>query len=88
VNSKDVMVEVRGLTKAYGNNAPAIRDLSLSFKRGEFVVLLGPSGVGKSTLLRCLNHLVRPTAGTGSWTGRTWVPCPEATCSRPAGTSA
>jgi len=64
VDSKDVMVEIKGLTKAYGNNAPAIRDLNLTFKRGEFVVLLGPSGVGKSTLLRCLNFLVRPTAGT------------------------
>ena len=56
-------VEVRNLTKAYGSAAPAISDISLSFKRGEFVVLLGPSGVGKSTLLRCLNFLVRPTAG-------------------------
>lgn len=58
------MVEVRNLTKAYGNNPPAIRDISLKFKRGEFVVLLGPSGVGKSTLLRCLNLLVRPTSGS------------------------
>jgi phosphonate transport system ATP-binding protein len=57
------MVEVSGLTKSYGGNAPAIRDISLKFKRGEFVVLLGPSGVGKSTLLRTLNFLVRPTAG-------------------------
>ena len=60
---QDVMVEVRHLTKAYGKMAPAIEDISLSFKKGEFVVLLGPSGVGKSTLLRCLNFLVRPTSG-------------------------
>lgn len=57
------MVEVRQLTKSYGSSAPAIKDISLSFKKGEFIVLLGPSGVGKSTLLRCLNYLVRPTSG-------------------------
>jgi phosphonate transport system ATP-binding protein len=57
------MVEVQQLTKAYGRAAPAIKDISLSFKKGEFVVLLGPSGVGKSTLLRCLNFMVRPTSG-------------------------
>ena len=60
---QNVMVEVQHLTKAYGRSAPAIKDISLSFKKGEFVVLLGPSGVGKSTLLRCLNFLVRPTKG-------------------------
>jgi len=60
---QNVMVEVEKLTKAYGNSPPAIRDISLSFKKGEFIVLLGPSGVGKSTLLRCLNFLVRPTSG-------------------------
>ncbi|MDH3636575.1 MAG: phosphonate ABC transporter ATP-binding protein [Gammaproteobacteria bacterium] len=60
---RDIMVEVENLTKAYGNSLPAIRDISLSFKKGEFIVLLGPSGVGKSTLLRCLNFLVRPTSG-------------------------
>lgn len=61
--NQDVVVEIRDLTKAYGSALPAIKDISLSFKRGEFVVLLGPSGVGKSTLLRCLNYLVRPTSG-------------------------
>lgn len=63
-NSRENMVEVHNLTKSYGGNAPAIRDISLTLKRGEFVVLLGPSGVGKSTLLRTLNFLVRPSSGT------------------------
>lgn len=62
-NNQDVMVEVRHVTKAYGKAEPAIKDINLTFKRGEFVVLLGPSGVGKSTLLRCLNFLVQPTSG-------------------------
>lgn len=62
-STQDVMVEVRNVTKAYGSGDPAIKDISLTFKKGEFIVLLGPSGVGKSTLLRCLNFLVQPTKG-------------------------
>jgi len=69
-SASDALVAVSGLTKAYGNRDPAIKDVSLTFKRGEFVVLLGPSGVGKSTLLRCLNFLVRPTAGRVVFDGR------------------
>lgn len=60
------MVSIRGLTKTYGKNGRAVnalKDISLSIENGEFVALLGPSGVGKSTLLRCLNHLVAPTNG-------------------------
>ena len=57
------MIIVRNLTKVYGRDRPALENLSLAINAGEFVVLLGPSGVGKSTLLRCLNYLVRPTAG-------------------------
>jgi phosphonate transport system ATP-binding protein len=57
------LVEIRNLAKAYGSAEPAINDISLSFRSGEFIVLLGPSGVGKSTLLRCMNFLVRPTIG-------------------------
>ncbi|MCP1676448.1 phosphonate transport system ATP-binding protein [Natronocella acetinitrilica] len=60
------MVSIRGLTKTYGRNGRAVtalKDISLSIRHGEFVALLGPSGVGKSTLLRCLNHLVPPTSG-------------------------
>jgi phosphonate transport system ATP-binding protein len=57
------MIEIRNLTKAYGSAPPAIKDINLEFRKGEFIVLLGPSGVGKSTLLRCLNFLVQPTSG-------------------------
>jgi phosphonate transport system ATP-binding protein len=63
VTTTRTIVELRNLTKRYSGKKSAIEDVSLSFAEGEFVVLLGPSGVGKSTLLRSMNLLVRPTFG-------------------------
>ena len=57
------MINVKNLTKIYGQGIPAIQDISLTINEGEFIILFGPSGVGKSTLLRCLNYLVKPTSG-------------------------
>ncbi|MEE8140842.1 MAG: phosphonate ABC transporter ATP-binding protein [Alphaproteobacteria bacterium] len=57
------MIHVNGLTKVYGQDVRAISDINLTINKGEYTVLFGPSGVGKSTLLRCLNFLVEPTAG-------------------------
>src|SRR5260221_10783863 len=57
-------VTLRGLTLAFAGSArPALRDLSLEVKDGELLVLLGPSGGGKTTLLRCIAGLEDPTAG-------------------------
>lgn len=47
----------------YPGGIEALRSTSIQFKRGEFNVLLGLSGAGKSSLLRSLNHLVKPTSG-------------------------
>ena len=46
-----------------GGSTFAVRDLTLSIKRGEFIVLLGESGCGKTTTLKMINRLVEPTRG-------------------------
>ncbi len=56
------MLTIAGLAKAYADT-PVFRDIDLALARGEFVALLGDSGVGKSTLLNCIAGLDRPDAG-------------------------
>jgi multiple sugar transport system ATP-binding protein len=56
-------VEVRNLTKQFGDNPPAVDAIDLASKDGEFLVLLGPSGCGKTTLLRMIGGLEPPTSG-------------------------
>jgi polar amino acid transport system ATP-binding protein len=56
-------IEVDGLTKFYGEHA-VIRGLSLSIHEGEVVLFQGPSGIGKSTFLRCLTYLEPFQKGT------------------------
>jgi sulfonate transport system ATP-binding protein len=56
-------VVVRGLRRRYGDRT-VLHDLDLNIARGEFVVLVGRSGGGKTTLLRSLDGLDPPQAGT------------------------
>ncbi|MBX3603270.1 MAG: ABC transporter ATP-binding protein [Rubrivivax sp.] len=56
------MLHVEGLARQYGPT-PVFAGVSLTLARGEFVALLGESGVGKSTLLNCIAGLDRPDAG-------------------------
>lgn len=62
------MIELDGLSKAYGGTF-AVRDLSLVVRPGEVYALLGANGAGKTTALRCLATLLRPTAGTARIAG-------------------
>lgn len=57
------LIEVTGLTKKFDDKT-ILKDVHLKVSRGEVVAILGPSGTGKSTLLRCLNFLEEPTAGS------------------------
>ena len=56
------MISIRGLTKRYGTNT-VLNGIDLDISAGERVAVIGPSGTGKSTLLRCLNYLDRPDSG-------------------------
>lgn len=56
------MIKVRNLYKSF-NGLEVLRGIDLDIKKGEVVVVIGPSGTGKSTLLRCMNFLERPDRG-------------------------
>jgi cell division transport system ATP-binding protein len=58
------VIETQSLTKVYGREDYALRDLTLKVEKGEFAFLTGPSGAGKSTLLRLLLMQEQPTSGS------------------------
>ena len=57
------------MTAGYGRIA-ALRDVTLEVRRGELVCLIGANGAGKSTTLKAISGLVRPTAGRITWDGQ------------------
>ena len=56
------MIEIRKLTKSYGD-LTVFANVDLTVSEGEVISIIGPSGTGKSTLLRCINLLDPPTSG-------------------------
>ena len=62
-------IEIRGLSKRFGSNI-VLDNVDMDIEKGDVIALIGPSGTGKSTLLRCLNLLERPESGTVTIEGR------------------
>jgi ATPase subunit of ABC transporter with duplicated ATPase domains len=58
-------VEAKGLTKGFGS--PLFRNVDLAIEAGEKVAIIGPNGVGKTTLLRCLANDLAPDSGSSKW---------------------
>ena len=56
------MIRVEHLTKRFGD-LTVLKDIHVEISRGEVISIIGPSGTGKSTFLRCLNLLEMPTSG-------------------------
>ena len=66
------MIRIEHLRKEYPNAVP-LKDVSVEIRDGDVISVIGPSGTGKSTLLRCINLLEKPTSG------RIWVDGDEIT---------
>ena len=85
------LIEVEDLHKSFGS-LHVLRGITTTIRKGEVVVVIGPSGGGKSTFLRCLNLLETPTSGriwfgtapasaTSTATAPTWGWCSSASTS-------
>ena len=58
------MIEVSHLKKIYSNGLEVLKDVNATIGKGEVISIIGPSGTGKSTFLRCLNLLETPSSGS------------------------
>lgn len=71
--SASAALAIRGLTKEYLPGKPVLRGVSLDIGSGGLTAIIGASGTGKSTLIRCINRLVEPTSGSVVFEGRDLV---------------
>ncbi|MDO5131966.1 MAG: amino acid ABC transporter ATP-binding protein [Eubacteriales bacterium] len=68
MKEKEVLLEIKHLSKKYGDIVP-LRDVSCTIRNGEVISVIGPSGTGKSTFLRCINRLETPDSGEVIFSG-------------------
>lgn len=64
--SGDILITARSISKAY-DDLQVIKNLNFSIRRGEKIALLGPNGVGKSTLIKLLIGEIKPDSGVVEW---------------------
>ena len=57
------MMQVKNISFRYKGGDPVLTDVSFDLEPGKFLAILGNNGVGKSTLLKCFNHILQPEAG-------------------------
>ncbi len=60
--NKKLLISIKNLTKEFESVTP-IKDVSVDIYEGDVISIIGPSGTGKSTFLRCINRLTKPTSG-------------------------
>ena len=77
----EALLKIRDLKKAFGK-LEVLKGLATDIRKGEVVVMIGPSGGGKSTFLRCMNLLEQPTEGTIEFEGLDIVSADEKTKNR------
>ena len=59
----EIVLDIENLEKTYSGGVHAVKGISFDVKKGESVAIIGSSGSGKSTVLRCINRLIEPTKG-------------------------
>ena len=57
-----MILNVNGISFKY-NHHHTLKNISFKIKKGEITVVLGPNGVGKTTLLKCMNRMLNPSSG-------------------------
>ena len=57
------MMQVKNISFRYKDGPDVLKDVSFDMEPGQFLAILGNNGVGKSTLLKCFNHILKPDAG-------------------------
>lgn len=68
-NVSNPVIEIKGLKKSFGENS-VLKDINFSVNKGDVTCIIGSSGSGKSTMLRCINLLEEPTDGETIYNGR------------------